>query len=434
MKELVLEAIEQFSLFEENKNITVALSGGADSMSLLYVLLSLKQELGIEVSAAHFNHLIRGEEALRDELFVKEYCEKLGVKLFCERADVPEYAKQNGMGVELAARTLRYEFLERVSTGLVATAHTASDNLETMLFNLARGTAVRGLCGIPPKRDIFIRPLLFCTRDDIERYCKNNNIPFVTDSTNNSDLYTRNKIRHKVVPILKEVNSAVERSAIKTAVALREDNNFLENAAKEYLAKNICENSLRLEKFSELEPAVAKRVIIGFTELVKPEIQLEAVHIKAILEIAKTFGETSIPCDCSAVAKNGVLRIAEKNQKLEFKVTITEQNRNFDENSENVNNLFLKCLLDCDKIVGKWILRTRRPGDSVRIKNRGCTKTLNRLLSEAGIPKQLRDSIPVISDEKGIVWVYKIGVAQRCAVTNVTKRIYKIDVKEIGVE
>ena len=217
MKDLVLEAVKRFALLENNvKTVTVALSGGADSMACLSVLLSLKEELGITVKAAHLNHMIRGEEALRDQEFVKKQCELLGVPLFCERADIPAIAKERGVSTELAAREVRYSFLERVNEGVIATAHTSSDNFETVLFNLARGSAIDGLCGIPPKRRIFIRPIILCTREDVEEYCKKENIPFVTDSTNLCDEYTRNKIRHNIVPIFKNLNPSVEKSVLRT--------------------------------------------------------------------------------------------------------------------------------------------------------------------------------------------------------------------------
>ena len=183
----VLSAIEQFSLLDASKNITVALSGGADSVALIYALYRLREKLGITLSAAHLNHMIRGEEALRDEEFVKKLCKKYEIPLFCERTDVPAFAKIQGLSLETAAREVRYGFLERVNCGVIATAHTASDNLETVLFNLSRGTALKGLCGIPPKRGIFIRPLILASRSEIEDYCKKNNLDFVTDSTNLSD-------------------------------------------------------------------------------------------------------------------------------------------------------------------------------------------------------------------------------------------------------
>ena len=173
MKKTVLKAVKEFSLLGDynNPTITVALSGGADSMALLNVLLELKEELKISVEAAHFNHLIRGAEAERDEEFVKCACESLGVKLYIGRGDVPKYAKEKGVSLETAAREMRYDYLNRINKDFIATAHTASDNLETVLFNLSRGTAIDGLCGIPPKRENFIRPLILATRNQVEEYC-----------------------------------------------------------------------------------------------------------------------------------------------------------------------------------------------------------------------------------------------------------------------
>ena len=171
MEEKILNAVKRFSLLSCGESVTVALSGGADSVSLLFALLQLQKKLGISVSAAHFNHMIRGAEADRDEAFAREFCERLGVPFTAGRGDVPQYAAENRISEETAARLLRYAFLEKAD-GLVATAHTASDNFETVLFNLTRGAALGGLCGIPPKRGKFIRPLLFCTREDIEEYCR----------------------------------------------------------------------------------------------------------------------------------------------------------------------------------------------------------------------------------------------------------------------
>lgn len=420
MENLILDTIERFSLLKNQEKVTVALSGGADSMSLLYALCNLRKKLGIRVCAAHLNHNIRGEEAFRDQEFVKEQCEKLGIELFCETADVPKIAKKSGQSLELAARTVRYEFLERVSGGFaVATAHTASDNLETMLFNLTRGSGAEGLCGIPLKRGIFIRPLLYATREDVEEYCEKNNIPYVTDSTNLCDDYSRNKIRHNVIPVLKELNPKAEISALKTANALREDTAFLNCVANGYIEENLKDNKLSLENFGNLKTAVKKRVIISFVSGVCPKISLEAVHISEALRICEKGGTTNLPKDMQLRNNKGYLLICPQKtvQKPEFKVEITE-------NIQIVNNLFLNNCIDCDKIVGKLVKRTRLSGDSIRIK--GCTKPLNKLFCEMGVLKEERDFIPVLSDDKGPVWVYGIGVAQRCAVSDKTKRILQI--------
>lgn len=429
MEKSVLMAIERFSLLENVKEVTVALSGGADSMSLLFVLFNLKDKLGISLSAAHLNHMIRGDEALRDEDFVKEQCQKLGVPLICERIDVPTYAREHKMSTELAAREVRYDFLSRVSKGAVATAHTASDNLETLLFNLARGSALKGLCGIPPKRDIFIRPLIFCTRAEVEEYCEKHNIPYVTDSTNLSDEYSRNKIRHKVIPVLKEINPNAEKSAVRTVSELFEDNLFLEECADKYLQENLSGEELDVS-FLPKSP-IAKRVIKKFVQISVPRLSLDNLHITEIYRVCNEGGRTGLPLGYCAEVKNNRLFITKQTNEncvnFKFDVKIERRVNDLFTNGEKINNLLLNNSLDCDKIIGKSVLRTRQSGDSIRLAGRGCTKSLKKLMNELSVPLELRDILPVIADESGVIWIYGIGVAQRCAVTKNSAEIMIIN-------
>lgn len=433
METKVLEAIERFSLLENGKTVTVALSGGADSMALLYSLLSLKEKLGIKVNAAHLNHLIRGEEALRDEEFVKRKCKELGVELFCEKADIPAIAKAEGLSTELAARKVRYEFLERVAKGVIATAHTASDNLETVLFNIARGTALDGLCGIPAKRGKIIRPLLLCCRADVEEYCEKNGIDYVTDSTNLEDCYTRNKIRHNAVPVMKEINPSVENAVLRMATSLKEDADFLDSEAGKYRQKfTDSYGELAVNELKVLHKSLQTRIIRDYIKNVKPQAELEKIHIEAVIALMNNGGKTNLPPKLIAEVKNGKLSVFEKkvSQKKEFEVEINQTDYGFLKNTQKINNLLLNNSLDCDRIKGKLVVRTRIAGDSIRLRNRGCTKTLNRIFSENKLDIDLRDSVPVISDDGGVVWVYGLGVAQRCAVTEKSKSIYVIKVRE----
>ncbi len=433
MEGLVLKAIERFSLLGDNRNITVALSGGADSMALLYLLLNLKDRLNISVTAAHLNHMIRGDEAERDQCFVENQCKKLGVKLFCEKADIPKIAEENKISTELAARQVRYEFLNRIANGLIATAHTASDNLETVLLNMTRGTALNGLCGIPPKRDNIIRPLILCTRAQVEEYCKANKIPFVTDSTNLTDNYTRNKIRHNVIPVLKEINPSLEDAVLRMSGSVKEDSEYLENKAFQYIINNTTANSrLVLKEFEFLDISLKKRILRKFIETKNSNISLEAVHINNALEIALNGGRTSLPQNCFAVSINGefaVINEKSDNNSVKFNVTFEECEAEFSEKTQKINNLLLNNAIDCDKMVGRLEIRTRKKGDSIRLLNRGCTKSLNKIFNENKIPCELRDKIPVIADSQGVVWVYSVGIAQRCAITHKTKRYVKISVK-----
>ncbi len=428
----VTEAINRFGLIKKGDTVTVALSGGADSVCLLNILLKLKEELNITVNAAHFNHMIRGEEAFRDEAFVKALCENLGVELFLKRADVPEFANQKCLSLELAARKLRYEFLEQVATGSVATAHNAKDNIETVIFNLCRGSGIDGLCGIPPKRDGFIRPLILCEREEIEKYCQSNNIPFVTDSTNLSDAYTRNKIRHKVIPVLKEINPSLESAVLRTGSLLRETAFLLENLSRKYLEKHLLNNScLSVEELKDLEPIVAKTILKSFAERLIKDAELKNIHIEKLYDVAISGGKCSLPKGFSACLKNKELCIFCEDcyEKAEFSLETEEIANTFFNKNQKVNNLLLKSLIDCDKIVGKSVARGRLPSDKIRLLNRGCTKSLKDLFSEAKIPLAERDILPVLADDKGPVWVYGFGVAERCAVTANTKRVLRVTAK-----
>lgn len=432
MLKKITQAVARFELLQSAEHITVALSGGADSMALLCALLQLKDELGIKkISAAHFNHLIRGDEALRDQNFVIEQCKKLGVELFLASADVPQFAKEYHLSLELAARRLRYEFFEGLDTDIIATAHTASDNIETVLFNLTRGTTLSGLCGIPPKRDKYIRPLILCTRDDIECYCAQNGIDFVTDSTNLCDDYTRNKIRHNVVPVLKLFNSSAENAVSRMTASLRDDEDFINKTVCEKFDVIFNNGELLLDGFDKQHPAVAKRVIAKYCSTLN--IDADNFHINSIYDICINGGKTSLPDNKSAENKNGVLKIVSAIKQpcnVTFTVDIQESDNDLFENCEKVHNLLLKNILDCDKIVGKLVLRQRVSGDTIRLKNKNCTKTLKKLFCEYKIPVDEREVWPILCDDDGVVWIYKIGVADRCAADRGSLKIYKINVKK----
>lgn len=425
MEDLILKAIQQFSLISSGDNVIVAVSGGADSIALLHSLNIIKDKLNFTLKAAHFNHLIRGEEAKRDQEFVADFCKKIGVDLIVGESNVPQYAEENHMSIETAARELRYNFFESISNGKIATAHTASDNLETMLFNLSRGTLIKGLCGIPEKRGIYIRPLIFCTRKDVEDYCKDNNLEFVTDSTNLSDCYSRNNIRHNVVPVLKAINPNIEISATRTAFSLKEDANFLDNTAEAKLFRLVQDDFLEISDFEALHPSIAKRILLKFFNIQFPNINLENKHIIDIYDIVlNKKGKINLPYNLYAEIIGSYLHFFNNAESSfpEFEVTIKK--------AENVNSLFSNQYIDYDKIKGELVVRTRNEGDSIRLYKRGCTKTLKKLFTEFKIPTSIRNQIPVISDDKGVVWVYNIGVCDRCAVTDKTKNIFKIEVLE----
>lgn len=422
----VRAAIKDFAMFSGGEEITVALSGGADSMALLYALLELSDEYNLKISAAHLNHMLRGEEALRDAQFVKKECARLKIPLEERSIDVAAFAKEYGLSTELAARQVRYAFLKECSKSLIATAHTASDNLETVIMNLTRGTGIKGLCGIPPVRENYIRPLIYVTRAEVEQYCKEKVIDYVTDSSNLTDDYTRNVIRHKIVPVLKDINPLVEQSVTDTSRLLTQDNMFINDTAKICFNNTYKNGVLHTEELVELPTAVLSRVLRIFCE--REGIQgTDSGHIKTLCDmVQKGFGRAVLPGKTTVELNKSALSVAKDSTEETVKFTV-ELTKTEIEKQQNVNNLFLKNAIDCDKIVGNIEIRTRKEGDEITLVGRGLTKSLKKLFNEEKIPLELRNIIPVISDDAGVIWVYGIGVNSRVAVGSKTKNIYIVN-------
>lgn len=417
-------AINDFCLLDGVKKVIVALSGGADSVVLLHSILNICNKLEIEVEAAHLNHTLRGEESDRDESFCIELCKKLNIKLYTRREDINSYATATKQSIELAARDKRYEFFKDICTSgaVIATAHTASDNLETMLYNLTRGTALKGLCGIPPKRDIFIRPLIYCTRSDIELYCKQNGLDYVTDSTNLTDDYTRNIIRHKVVSVLKQINESVESNAINTANSLRYDSSYLNEQANLAFVELYDGQTLDGKALNDMDYAIKSRVVAKFLET--KNCSVSAVLVNKICFLLKDdFPKFSVKKDVYCSMQNGRLYLSnEEIDNTEYNIEINEILLNDFEKTQKINNLLLKNAFDYDKIVGKPVIRTRIEGDVVKLAGRP-QKTLKKLYNECKIPLSHRKNLPVIADEKGIIWIMNIGVAERVKLDKNSQKI-----------
>lgn len=417
----VIKAIDRYEMFKYTKSVAVALSGGADSVSLLYALMEIKDKYNIEISAIHINHQLRGAESDRDEVFVKELCEKEGIPLIVKRVDVKLLAEQTGESIELAARRARYDAFKELDCTLVATAHTADDSLETVVYNIARGTGLKGACGIPPVRDAFIRPLIFCTRLEVEEYLSKKKASFVTDSSNLSDDYTRNYIRHNVVPLLKNINPSVSQTVATMSANLREDEEFLAATAKKVYALVLRDGHLDASLLKIQPPSVIKRVIALYL-MEEFSTTADAFHLEKCLEILFEGGKTSMSGNISAVSKNDSFSFV-SNEETTPKVNYhVEQKEVLIEDFSNINKKFLNNAVDYGKIKGSLSIRTRNTFDEIRLRGRGCTKSLKKLMNEMKIPNELRDVIPVAADDEGVVWIYSVGVAERAAVDKNTKK------------
>lgn len=413
--------------------ILVAFSGGADSRTLLDLLVRYSKTSGAKIYAAHVNHGIRGSEADRDEAFCKDVAEKYGITFFSLKADVPRIAKETKKSIELAAREVRYEYFEKVmkenSIPLLAVAHNANDNLETMLFNLARGTSITGLCGIPQARecggDILIRPILDMSREEILDYCKENGLDFVTDSTNTDTEYARNRIRSQAIPALTSVSCAAVANARASASLLRADAECLSKLRDSFLEKNLTDGALDTIALCAEDRAISSRAVMkAFAQF--SDLSLEAVHVEAILELAKKSVEHSrlcLPGGVFAVIKDKKLRFTKNapiNSKKEDFCITAHEGANFISqiNSEiiignthkeiNIYKKSIQLCVESAKIVGNLSLRSRKEGDKILMG--GMRKSVKKLMCDKKIPIDERYRIPIICDAEGILAIPFIGV------------------------
>ncbi len=417
--------------------ILVAFSGGADSSALLYLMAEYGRIHGATVYAAHVNHMIRGEEADRDEAHCARTAEKLGIKLFIKRADVPSLAKERGESVETCARNVRYEFfdslMEEYKIPLLATAHNANDNLETMIFNMIRGSGLSGMCGIPQTRSCrggrIIRPILGMSREEILDVCEKLGIAYVTDSTNTDTDYTRNKIRSLVIPTLTEINSAAVDNAARLSRSLRSDLACLEGMTDMFL-ENIEEDmSVNTRMLTDSPLAIANRAVMAVYKEMCEGASLENVHLEAIMGLCRAnvpHSTLHLPHKIEARIENGRLYMEKRSDSItysdSFEAKLVEGENFISEinakiiigNSQSNINVYKNSILlyfASDKIIGSLTARERLAGDKIRI--HGVNKSVKKLMCDKKIPLDVRKRLPVICDSEGIVAVPSVGICDR---------------------
>ncbi len=448
MIEKVKETISKFNMLDSSDNVLVGLSGGADSISLLICL----KELEYKVTAMHINHNLRGDESLRDERFCEELCKSLGVPLIIKSIDVKKYCLENKIGTEEGARELRYKAFFEAEADKICTAHTLSDSVETMLINLTRGTALKGLCGIPCKRDNIVRPLIECTREEVENFLNNRGIGYVTDSTNNSDEYTRNKIRHRVIPeiekITNEQNGSFYKNINKTFQSLKEDESYLNYQASSLLERSkICEGEYDLNLILSAHDAVKNRAFMLL--LKKYNVQVSAAKLEYLKSACEEGRKINLKRDLYAAAESEKLyfskgtkssEIREFSRELDFENVQSGVEKavfydkkieirliNVEKIGVNFNNMFTKKYIDYDKIKGRIFLRNRRGGDKIRLPGRGLTKTVKKLFNES-VPLDEREKLMLLCDDEGVLFIEGFGCDERVCPNENTKRFLKIEI------
>lgn len=404
----------------KGKTVAVALSGGADSVCLLSVMQSLQPKYGYTLCALHLNHGIRGNEAQRDSDFCQDLCKKLDIPLSVKNTDVPAL-KNQGESLETAARRLRYEFFDNFECDYVAVAHNKNDSAETALFNLLRGSGTRGAKGISKIRGKYIRPILLSKKSEIIDYCKISGLDFVTDSTNLVNDCTRNLIRNEIFPLFEKINSGFVDNISSFSEIAEGDNAFLCQMAHRELQAAQTKKGVDLGKIENMAYPIISRVILEYLNTLG-----QNADRKTVIGLYNAFcAGQDIKINTSkntyVQIKNGILSLS-----------LPQKNKDFSVMTQNVDNFALKNTFDRDKVIGNYQISVRRAGDTVKLKGRP-TKELRKIFNELKIPANQRSRWPIIRDDKGVIWAYKIGTAERALPDKNSKDIIKVDVREQDV-
>ncbi len=381
-------------------SVVCAVSGGADSMALLWGLYLLKEDLGLALSAAHFNHRLRGAESDADEQFVRQFCDRYDIALYVGSAEV----KPGKKGLEAAARDARYAFLTTLP-GKIATAHTADDNAETVLMHLVRGTGLKGLGGITPVNGALIRPMLNITRRQVETFLEEYHISHIEDSSNAGDAFLRNRIRHGVMPLLQAENPRLAENMSAMAQRLRNDEQALAQLADYETLPDVAQ-------LRQLTPAVRSRMLERFLKengVREPEAQHIALAESLVFSpkpsavaefpggvcLSRNYDRLEVlheeaPLAAYTLPEDGVLEIPG------WRITVSAAQEIV--NTESIFTVQHR---------GAMVLRSRCSGDVIKLS--GGTKTVKKLFIDRKIPAHRRLQIPVITDDAGVLGVFGIG-------------------------
>lgn len=456
----VAQTIDRYALLRQGDRVLIGLSGGADSVSLLFSLRALSTAYGVTVAACHVNHHIRACSAERDEEFCRKLCERLGIAFFSRQLDVPKLCREKKGSTEEIARNARYACFDELCAAhgftKIATAHTLSDNAETVLFNLIKGCSPDGLSGIPFCRDSIIRPLRERTRDEVEAYLSALGESFVTDETNLSVEYDRNYIRHTILPAAKRLNPALEQALGRMSDAATEDKHYFEerlaaidrpNASTTLTdsTANVPQDTLSVDLLTSLPVPLAKRYLLSRCRAHVQE-RLTQKHIDALYRLIRQERDNAyvdLP-SCRAAICNGQVLFLPRDVKDMSKSTLTQTKDDFnislrmgytvinshflirvaysdkcsfgkDAGAEktdfpnvfkfenNVYKLYEKIDCRCDIIVESLYVRSRKAEDRLAIG--GMHRLLKKVYSERRVPLELRGQIPVVCDENGVLCV-----------------------------
>lgn len=465
----IYQTICQYHMISPGDRVIAGVSGGADSVCLLRALAGYREQVPFTLFVVHVEHGIRGEESLADAAFVKGLCETLAVPFYMEAVDVTAYAREHRMTVEEAGRSVRYDCFEKLRKELgaerIAVAHNQNDQAETVLWNLVRGSGLKGLGGIRPVRDRIIRPLLFLGRPEIETILKDLGQPWRTDRTNLETDYTRNRLRREILPQLeKNLNHQALQHIAQAAMRLQEAQQYIEKQAEKSARGSIEIRKdgsvlLLLDAYERQEELLQKELLKRALEEVSEgngRKDIGSVHLQQLAELAeKDCGrETQLPGGIRAVRENGCIHFwkcaaprqkgKEKNAEDEIcsvepgmdavlegrriKTAVFENSPRLLSEIQQEN----KCTkwISYDTIYSNVCLRTRRSGDYLIVNAQGGRKKLKDYLIDQKIPKEEREKLWLLADGSHILWVVGWRISEAAKVKQDTQKVLKIQIEE----
>lgn len=461
MMKKVFDYIQMNHMLQAGDTVVAGISGGADSVCLLFILLKMQKQIPFRLTAVHVNHQLR-KEAAKDAAFTEELCRKWGCDFRCIEVNVSGYADACHISTEEAGRILRYRAFAQVLAvlgapdGKIAVAHNQNDNAETVLFHLMRGTGLTGLSGIRPVRDRIIRPLLCVSRSEIEKFLAENSLSYCIDRTNNEDTYTRNRIRHHILPYAEtEICENTVSHIYDTSVIVREADVYIRKNTLAAL-KRCAEEMKRsivfdVEAFLREDDFIQKQLLLlSMERLAGSRKDIAAVHVHILhgLFMREGNGKSSLPYGMTAYREYGKVRICigENEEQTEERSVLRELSLLIPGRSVWENGLTVFCRLfpyekcenipqktytkwfDYDKIVRSLVLRTRRKGDYIQVCADGGRKSLKDYLINEKIPQAERDRILLLADGEHIVWVIGRRISERYKIDGQTKTVLEIQV------
>lgn len=445
MIDKIYSYVDKYHMIAKDDTVITGVSGGADSVCLLLVLLELRKRIPFTIRVVHIEHGVRGEASRQDALFVKRLCEKKEIPEVEYSFDVPGVAGEQGISVEEAGRKLRYQTFEqeavREQHAKIAVAHNQNDNAETILHHLVRGSALQGIAGIMPVRENIIRPLLCVTREEIESYLAEHGQDYCTDTTNFELIYTRNRLRHEVLPVLSEINAQAVPHMAGAAEVLRETQEYMQQQADRLMAVGVtAENGYLILRKDCIwqEPPILRKLLIHrlISEQAKSSKDITATHIKDVFELFDRQVGRSVTLPYGLVAERiyeGVRLTHQTKGVTDRKSVLLKDCDRFCcrvlDNNLNIGKIPKKKYtkwLDYDKIEDNLCVRNRCPGDFFLLDETEKRKKLKQYFVDEKIPQEERDEILLIADGAHIVWIVGYRISAKYKVTENTRRILEI--------